>query len=402
MGKWKMARLKDILEDTITGEWGTECLQEETGVKVLRTTNFTNTGNIDYSNVVLRNISSQKITAKKLKLTDIILEKSGGSDNQPVGRVVFFENKDDTYLCNNFTQILRVNINIAFPKYVFFYLFNLHKNGTTELLQNKTTGIRNLQTKRYLEQKVPLPPLDVQKKIAEVLDKASALIELRKDQMDKLDLLIKSQFIEMFGTENDLDRWNVTTVENVADVTVGVVIKPAQYYTDQSNGIKAFRSLNIGEMYVRNDSWVYFKPEGHSANLKSELKTGDVLVVRSGHPGTSCVVTDEYAGCNAIDIIIARPHRNVIHPIYLCAFTNFPHGKIQIRERTGGAAQQHFNVGAYKNMTISIPPIELQNEFSSFVIKLKAQKKLLQQSLDKLELNYKSLMQKCFRGDLFE
>lgn len=401
MGNWEMVRLGAILADTITGEWGTECSQEETGVKVLRTTNFTNTGVIDYSNVVSRSISAQKIADKRLKCADIILEKSGGSENQPVGRVVFFDKNKDTFLCNNFTQILRVDINIAFPKYIFFYLFYIHKNGTTELLQNKTTGIRNLQTKRYMDQKIPLPPLDVQQKIADVLDKASALIEMRKAQLDKLNLVTKSQFIKMFGNEYEFDKWDCTTIENIADVTVGVVIKPAQYYTEESNGVKAFRSLNVGEMYVRDGSWVYFTPKGHAANSKSVLQPGDVLVVRSGYPGTSCVVTDEYAGCNAIDIIIARPDISKINPVYLCAFNNLPHGEIQIKAKTGGAAQQHFNIGAYKAMTVSVPPLDLQNKFAAFVQQVDKSKFALQQSLEKLEQNYKSLMQKCFRGEMF-
>ena len=248
MGKWKMVRLGDVLEDTITGEWGTACSTKETGVKVLRTTNFTNTGVVDYSNVVIRNISAQKIANKRLKYADIILEKSGGSDNQPVGRVVYFDNKEDTFLCNNFTQILRANTGIVFPKYVFFYLFYIHKNGMTELLQNKTTGIRNLQTKSYLNQQLPLPPLDVQQKIANVLDKASALIDLRRAQLDKLDLLIKSQFVEMFGdpVTNPMG-WQQMTFKQasirLSDGPFGSNLKSEHY---APSGVRVIRLQNIG------------------------------------------------------------------------------------------------------------------------------------------------------------
>ena len=199
MGKWEMVRLSDVIGETITGEWGTECDESVEGVKILRTTNFTNLGVINYDNVVLRNISAKKVKSKKLKPNDIILEKSGGSDNQPVGRVVFFENEtDETFLCNNFTQIMRVNQTIALPRYVFQFLYHIHKIGITELLQNKTTGIRNLQLKQYMAQGFPLPPLPIQQKIADVLDKASALIEMRKAQIEKLDLLVKSQFQNYF------------------------------------------------------------------------------------------------------------------------------------------------------------------------------------------------------------
>nr|WP_275900887.1 restriction endonuclease subunit S [Paenibacillus periandrae] len=150
-------------------------------------------------------------------------------------------------------------------------------------------------------------------------------------------------------------------------------------------------------MSVRDKSWIFFTPEGHKTNNKSILKTGDVLVVRSGNPGTSCVVTAEYAGCNAVDIIIARPNLMKINPLYLCAFTNFPHGKNQIVVGTSGAAQQHFNVGAYKAMTIPLPPLELQNKFSCLVTKIEEQKTLVKKAIDETQCLFDSLMSEFFK-----
>ncbi|SFA73584.1 type I restriction enzyme, S subunit [Selenomonas ruminantium] len=172
----------------------------------------------------------------------------------------------------------------------------------------------------------------------------------------------------MFGDPNEMDKWPCCKVSDVADVTVGLVIKPTRFYTDDvENGVKAFRSLNVREMRVNDSDWVYFSQEGNDENKKSQLQKGDVLIVRSGYPGTSCVVTDEYVGCNAIDIIIARPKQDKINPYYLCAFNNFPHGMNQIRHGTGGAAQKHFNVGAYNKVTIPLPPKEEQDKFVEFM-----------------------------------
>ena len=118
-------------------------------------------------------------------------------------------------------------------------------------------------------------------------------------------------------------------------------------------------------MYVKDGDWVYFTPEGNEKNAKSILKENDLLIVRSGAPGTACVISKEYAGCNAVDIIIAHPYVSKVNPYYLCAFTNYPHGKRQIDEGVGGAAQQHFNVGKYNKLHLFLPPIEKQNEFFS-------------------------------------
>ncbi len=198
----------------------------------------------------------------------------------------------------------------------------------------------------------------------------------------------------MFGTETEFDKWPYCTVGDVADVCVGVVIKPTQYYADK--GVPAFRSLNIGEMYVKDSDWVYFTEEGHQKNQKSVVHKNDVLVVRSGAPGTACVATEKYDGYNAVDLIIAHPDNSKVNSIFLAAFTNLPHGMNQIRERTGGAAQQHFNVGGYKAMRLILPPLALQNQFADFVAQVDKSKLAIQKSLEQLETLKKSLMQEYF------
>jgi len=146
------------------------------------------------------------------------------------------------------------------------------------------------------------------------------------------------------------------SVEDACEqVSVGIVIQPSQYYTDEASGVKAFRSANIGSGRINDRNWVYISQDGHKKNRKSELKAGDVLVVRSGAPGTSCVVTNEFAGSNCIDIVFARPKKNIVTPEYLSLFTNSEVGKRQIAATQGGLALKHFNVGAYKKMIIDIP-----------------------------------------------
>ena len=203
-------------------------------------------------------------------------------------------------------------------------------------------------------------------------------------------------FVEMFGDESNPMDWPVVNVEEVADVQVGVVIKPAQYYTDSDNGVKTFRSLNIGQMYIKDTDWVYFTHEGNEKNSKSILKENDLLIVRSGAPGTACVVTSEYAGCNAVDIIIAHPDLEKVNPYYLALYTNLPHGKRQIDEGTGGAAQQHFNVGKYNKLQLMLPPLDKQNEFEKFLGQLDKSKVVAQKALDEAQLLFDSLMQKYF------
>ena len=113
------------MKKPISGEWGKELEEGKKGTKVIRTTNFTNLGKLDFNNMAERNIDLKKYKNKILKTGDIIIEKSGGSPTQPVGRTVIFElDSDEEYVCNNFTSILRPK-NIIYPKYSLYLLKDL-------------------------------------------------------------------------------------------------------------------------------------------------------------------------------------------------------------------------------------------------------------------------------------
>ena len=164
------------------------------------------------------------------------------------------------------------------------------------------------------------------------------------------------------------DGWKYVQADSVCkSISVGVVIKPSEYYTTSDKGIRAFRSANVREGFINDSDWVYFSPEGHLANKKSQLHEGDVLIVRSGYPGTACVVSKEFSGSNAIDVVIARPDTQRILPEYLCAFTNSSMGKSQVLNLQGGMAQKHLNVSSYQVLNIKLPPISEQKKIASIL-----------------------------------
>ena len=266
-------------------------------------------------------------------------------------------------------------------------------------IENETAfvTVKHLKAKQLNAVVVPDVPIEEQKKIAAQLNAITRLISIRQRQAEKLDELVKARFVEMFGDPCEMLHWECKKIEEVADVTVGVVVKPANFYTDDRlHGVKAFRSLNIGEMKVKDNDWVYFSEEGNAQNAKSQLHEGDVLVVRSGAPGTSCVVTKAYEGCNAIDVIIVHVDGIKLNPYYLCAFNNFPHGMRQMLKGVGGAAQKHLNIGKYNQMIVAIPPMKLQNEFVLFMDSVDCEKDRIQRSAALLETLKRSLMQQYF------
>ena len=196
----RKVQLAELIETPITGEWGNEIKDADNQniVKVIRTTNFTNSGEIDYSDITLRDIEYTKCEKKKLKYGDIILEKSGGTDVNPVGRVVFFDKNDsnDVYLTNNFTTTLRVKDNKINSRFLLLFLLYNYKYKGVHKFYNKTTGIQNLQVSNLIKNiYVPLPEINIQSAIVEILDKIKNIIKRREKQIILFDELIKSRFL---------------------------------------------------------------------------------------------------------------------------------------------------------------------------------------------------------------
>lgn len=195
--------------------------------------------------------------------------------------------------------------------------------------------------------------------------------------------------------------WSSVQAQDVCkSISVGVVIKPTQYYVPEGYGVKAFRSANVREGFINDSDWVYFSHEGHAINKKSHLKTGDVLIVRTGYPGTACVVTPEFEDSNAIDIVIARPDMDKIIPEYLCAYTNSHIGKSQVLDLQGGMAQKHLNVGAYQVLKISLPPLREQKKIAQILLTWDNAISVTEKLLTNSQLQKKALMQQLLTGKI--
>lgn len=169
---WLTFPVSKVVAKPLSGEWGKEDT-DGSGVKVLKTTNFTDSGFIDYTKVVTRSIASKKIEAKAMHDGDILIEKSGGSDTKPVGRVVYYQETSEIFLFNNFTALLRPCTADLNSRFLFTFLFINYWNGGTKLYENKTTGIHNLKLADYLENTlIPLPPIDIQEQFARFVEQS--------------------------------------------------------------------------------------------------------------------------------------------------------------------------------------------------------------------------------------
>lgn len=188
-------KIKDVLDESFAGEWGKEDLNNN-GVRVLRTTNFMNDGNLDYANIVTRLIDKDKVNKKKLLRGDIILERSGGTSDNPVGRVVYF-GLDGLYLCNNFTQVLRCKKSIH-SRYLFYNLYYYYQDNKSEVrsMGSQTTGIQNLSLTKYYEVEIPIPSMEKQLEFVHIAEQAEQTKAMLNKGIAAIEAVIRSLIAE--------------------------------------------------------------------------------------------------------------------------------------------------------------------------------------------------------------
>lgn len=290
--------------------------------------------------------------------------------------------------------------NVSYYRYLFYYL-RYKENDIANMGVGST--FKAISRKDISMFSIPLPPLKDQRKIADVLDKASALIELRKTQLEKLDLLIKSQFIEMFGDPvTNPKGWEISNINSICNVIVDCP-HSTPYYLQEDTGYMCIRTSVLKNNRIDWNRVEYISSEQFVERTKRYVpKENDIVYSREGAIlGIAAVIDRNVNIALGQRMMLFSINVQKCHCYYLWFVLNQNAVTRQVQDKIGGSASPHINVKDIKTFEIPVPPIKLQNEFAAFVECVENQKKILQQSLEKLELNYKSLMQKCFRGDLF-
>ena len=381
-----MAKLIDITGKALSGEWGTDD-EKGIGIPVLRTTNFTNEGVVDYTDVVTRIITKKNISEKYLKPGDIIIEKSGGSDKQPVGRVIYFNGPEKKYLFNNFTGLLRVKEpNKWFPKYVFYSLFGNYRRGGTLPFENKTTGLHNLKTDDYVSRyEVKEAKYSKQIEISEYLDKLYFIIKMREKELVELDTLIKARFIEMFGDPTyNPNSYPIVQLSNYIEFLTSGSRGWARYCVD--DGKEWFITIkNVKDCNIITDNMQTINAPDNAEAKRTKVKEGDLLISITADLGRTGVVTRDIAEHGAYinqHLICIRLKTELLEPLYVAHYLESPAGKIQFASKNQSAVKAGLNFNSINSLKLLLPPKELQCEFISFINQVNKSKFVVQKVLD--------------------
>ena len=161
---WCAASLGELCSN-INGLWKGK-KEPFVNVGVIRNANFTKDFKLDYSNIEYLDVEEKSFSKRSLNNGDLIVEKSGGSDKNPVGRAILYEGENEKYSFSNFTMALRIRYNdVITSKFLYYFILNKYKSGEMSSMQTQTTGLHNLILDKYLSMEIVLPPLAEQHRI---------------------------------------------------------------------------------------------------------------------------------------------------------------------------------------------------------------------------------------------
>ena len=252
----------------------------------------------------------------------------------------------------------------------------------------------NRHFKWLKEVDIPEYSAEEQSGIVMQLEKIDALISLRKQQLSKLDELVKSRFIELFGSQcHNEKNYPYGKIDDVAEIYLGLTHTPEYIET----GVKFISAKNTSCDYLDLSDVKYISKEEYaSAPAGAKPRKGDVLFSRVGsNLGHPVILDIDEELCTFVSLGYLRTKGRVTN-LYLKHWMRDDFFAEQVRQKVVGGGQPNLNTGWLKEFRIIIPPMDIQEQFAAFVEQTDKSKLAIQQSLEKFETLKKALMQKYF------
>jgi type I restriction enzyme, S subunit len=390
---WEEVELKNLIENMHQGiNTVTEKVEYlDNGCCIIQSKHITG-GKLDLSDA--RFVSKEDYEKYKEKYNpkkgDLLICNIG-----TIGKnIIIKENQDFLIAWNLF--LLKLKKDIVSPEFLKLYLDKLNaENYFDRFLTGGTVKFINKAKMGSIL--IPLPTLATQKKIVSILEKAEAAKELRKEADELTNDFLKSVFLEIFGDpmKNPKGWESKKLASEVDDIRYGTG-SPPEY---QENGIPFIRATNIKKGTVQKEGLVFISQQEARKIQKCKVKTGDLLLVRSGvNTGDCALIPNEYDGAYAAyDLILQIPYPKNYYYNFLI---NSNYGKSIIASLSRRAGQPHINAEQVKSMKLPIPPIQLLKKFAQIIEGVEAIKQSQKFSQQETNNLFNVLMQKAFRGEL--
>lgn len=416
---WRVDRIRDHLSGIVGGEWGDDPDAHDEGVElpVIRVADIRDL-DLSVEGLTVRRIKESKLAGRLIGKQTILLEKSGGGENKPVGRAVRTNMVTFDAICSNFMAKVDCGDTVA-PEFVVYLLDALYSSGVNGACIQQTTGIQNLRVLDYLNTKVALPPLPEQHRIAAYLDTSCAAIDAavaaKRSQLDTLEALRKSiiQRAVTFGIDvnpklrqvnSDWIRevpshWNVCRVKRVVarmDYGIGVSTGDEGRYPVLKMG-----NVLDGEIQFAKLDFI----DEVDDNLI--LEKGDLLYNRTNSPdqvGKAAIFRKSRADAITFASYLVRLRVNYRANAWYLNYVLNSSGFLAFARRLAVPSVQQSNLNStrYAQMFIPLPPIEEQKAILSFLNEKTAAVDTvvatIQTQIETLTAYRKSLIHECVTG----
>ena len=358
-----MARLGDICIQITDGSHNPPMGVEQSNYLML------SSKNIDDDYITLndpRYLSQEDFEAENrrtnIKPNDLLITIVG-----TIGRVAIVPNSLTEFCVQRSVAVLKPKPEIVYNRFLMHYLQSMRP-----YLEQKSRGVaqKGIYLKQLSNLSIILPPLDEQRKIAAVLDKVSDLIAKRRRQLEKLDEMVKSRFIEMFGNpKSNPNSYPISQLSEYIKFMTSGSRGWAQYCVD--NGSEWFITIkNVKDCRISIDNMQPINAPDNAEAKRTKVQEGDLLISITADLGRTGVVTKEIADHGAYTnqhLTCIRLNKEILNPMYVAFFMESPAGKEQFESKNQSAVKAGLNFNSINSLRLLVPPLELQNQFAAFV-----------------------------------
>lgn len=378
MSKWEMVQLSEIGE-IVTGNTpktsDTENYETH-DIPFIKPSDFT-TDNIDLTNVEYYISEKAQKKARILPVGSIVVTCIGiigktkilnmeCAFNQQINAIIPNDNNYNRY----------ISYAILFQK----ELLQTQANAAVVPIINKTD---------FSKIRIPLPSLEIQRQIAATLDKVTYTIALCNAILEKLDLLVKARFVEMFGDMDDR-----RTIADICSIITDGTHQPPKFI---KSGIPFLFVSNIVTNEITYNAEKFISEETYDELYKrTPIEIGDIVLSTVGSYGHPAVVKTDRKFLFQRHIAYLKPIPSVVNSTYLHSAILSNDAQRQIEERVKGIAQKTLNLSEIRKITVPVAPLALQQQFAAFVEQTNKTKQQVKQTLEKAETLKKALMQEYF------
>ncbi len=384
-------KLEEVCRLFIDGDWIESKDQSHSGIRLIQTGNV---GNGQFLEKEGKEKYISEATFERLKCTEIY-----GGDilisrlPDPIGRACIVPNKNERMITAVDCTICRVDDRLILPRYLCYFL---QSSGYYNQLHNSVAGTtrQRISRKNLGKVEIVIPSFEMQNKIVSKLDILTRLISDFSEILLKLDLLVKSRFVEMFGDMViNPNSWDKSLLGKVCDVRDGTHDSP-KYFTE---GYPLVTSKNITEGKIDfSDCSLVCEEDYNKINQRSKVNMGDILMPMIGTVGNPVIVDIEAKFViKNVALIKFRENSTVINTFVKALLESDYFDRVVISKVRGGT-QKFISLGDIRKLEICLPPLEVQEQFAAFVKQVDKLKAIVQKSLEETQTLFDSLMQEYF------